>query len=123
MRMKRWKSAEVLAVLRLVLDAVVVLACENHVFHTRQFGNFHPLVRIIFRRIHEFRNRLDATIHFNPLSGKLIERIVDKFVGELASLLEKKKVSIVLTSAAKAWLAEKGYEPKYGARPIARLTT
>ncbi len=69
----------------------------------------------------EFRNRLDATIHFKSLAPELIERVVDKFINELAVLLEKKKVTIALKPAARAWLAQNGYDPKYGARPIARL--
>jgi ATP-dependent Clp protease ATP-binding subunit ClpA len=69
----------------------------------------------------EFRNRLDATIHFQQLSPALIERVVDKFIKELAVLLEKRKVSINVKPAARVWLAENGYDPKNGARPIARL--
>jgi ATP-dependent Clp protease ATP-binding subunit ClpA len=68
----------------------------------------------------EFRNRLDATIHFKALTVDLIERIVDKFFGEMEDKLRKKKVEVELTPAARRWLAAKGYDPKYGARPVAR---
>ncbi len=69
----------------------------------------------------EFRNRLDATIHFKPLSLPLIEKVVDKFINELESKLIKKKVNLKLSANARSWIAKKGYDPKYGARPILRL--
>jgi ATP-dependent Clp protease ATP-binding subunit ClpA len=69
----------------------------------------------------EFRNRLDAVMFFNSLLPAVIERVVDKFVGELAGQLKEKKVTIGLTPAARSWLAEKGYDPMFGARPMARL--
>ncbi len=69
----------------------------------------------------EFRNRLDAIVYFQPLTMPLIERIVDKFVGELSERLAHKNVRLETTPAARRWLAEHGYDPKYGARPIAKL--
>jgi ATP-dependent Clp protease ATP-binding subunit ClpA len=69
----------------------------------------------------EFRNRLDATITFNSLSPEVILCVVDKFVGELQAQLEEKKVSLSLTSRAREWLARRGYDPIFGARPMARL--
>ena len=69
----------------------------------------------------EFRNRLDATIHFKPLGIEVVEKVVDKMVAELQSQLADKKVSIELSEAARRWLAQKGYEPAYGARPLRRL--
>jgi len=69
----------------------------------------------------EFRNRLDATITFNPLDAKLMERIVDKMISELQIQLAERKVTITLTPAARSWLAEKGYAPEFGARPLRRL--
>jgi ATP-dependent Clp protease ATP-binding subunit ClpA len=69
----------------------------------------------------EFRNRLDAIIQFAPLDMPVIERVVDKLLVEIEAQLEKKGVSIVLDDAARRWLAEKGYDPKMGARPMARL--
>jgi ATP-dependent Clp protease ATP-binding subunit ClpA len=69
----------------------------------------------------EFRNRLDATIQFAPLDMPVIERVVDKLLVEIEAQLEKKGVSILLDDAARRWLASKGYDPKMGARPMARL--
>ena len=69
----------------------------------------------------EFRNRLDATITFASLSPEVIERVVDKFVLELDAQLNDKKVFIQLTPAARRYLAHKGYDPTFGARPMARL--
>ena len=69
----------------------------------------------------EFRNRLDAVISFNPLKMSIIEKIVDKMVGELEMQLSEKKVSINLSTRARSFLAKKGYDPNYGARPLRRL--
>jgi ATP-dependent Clp protease ATP-binding subunit ClpA len=69
----------------------------------------------------EFRNRIDATIQFAPLDMPVIERVVDKLILEVEAQLEKKGVSILLDDDARRWLAEKGYDPKMGARPMARL--
>ena len=69
----------------------------------------------------EFRNRLDAVIAFSGLTPKIIRSVVDKFVDELGAQLADKRVSIELDEAAKSWLAERGYDPLYGARPLARV--
>jgi ATP-dependent Clp protease ATP-binding subunit ClpA len=69
----------------------------------------------------EFRNRLDAVIYFKSLDSKVILNVVDKFLIELESQLEEKKVSMTVTDAARQLLAEKGYDPKMGARPMARV--
>ena len=69
----------------------------------------------------EFRNRIDAWIAFNPLAFADIERVVDKFINELRGQLEEKQVTIVLTAPARTWLAHKGFDPLYGARPMARV--
>lgn len=69
----------------------------------------------------EFRNRLDAIVQFQPLSPKVLGRVVDKFLFELESQLEDKKVKLVVEPQARAWIAEHGYDPKMGARPMARL--
>jgi ATP-dependent Clp protease ATP-binding subunit ClpA len=69
----------------------------------------------------EFRNRLDAMVVFNSLSPEIIERVVDKFIMELDLQLNEKKVFLQLTPKARKWLAERGYDPVFGARPMARL--
>src|SRR5437667_408603 len=69
----------------------------------------------------EFRNRLDAMIVFNSLSMEIIERVVDKFIIELDRQLNEKKVFLNLTAKARRWFAERGYDPTFGARPMARL--
>ena len=69
----------------------------------------------------EFRNRLDARLQFAPLSPEVMEKIVDKFIGELRSQLRAKDVKLKLTPAARSLLAEKGYDPAFGARPLARV--
>jgi len=69
----------------------------------------------------EFRNRLDAVVQFGPLSEETIRSVVDKFVFELEQQLEEKKVRLAVEADARAWLAEKGYDPKMGARPMARV--
>ncbi|MCX8031175.1 MAG: ATP-dependent Clp protease ATP-binding subunit ClpA [Thermodesulfovibrionales bacterium] len=69
----------------------------------------------------EFRNRLDAIITFNPLTPSIMQNVVEKFIRELDIQLKNKKVTLSLSSEAKTWLAEKGYDPLYGARPLARI--
>ena len=69
----------------------------------------------------EFRNRLDHTISFNALDTPIIEKIVDKMIRELQTQLAEKKVTIKLSRTARSWLAAKGYDPDYGARPLRRL--
>jgi ATP-dependent Clp protease ATP-binding subunit ClpA len=69
----------------------------------------------------EFRNRLDATVTFDSLPPEVVETIVEKFVLQLEAQLAERHVAITLEPEARAWLARKGYDPKYGARPLARL--
>ena len=69
----------------------------------------------------EFRNRLDAVVQFAPLTPVAVERVVDKFVTELDAQLAARRVTIQLTPAARRWLAERGYDADFGARPMARL--
>ena len=69
----------------------------------------------------EFRNRLDGWIAFEPLSSEIIGRVVDKFIDELQAQLAEKHVTITLTDAGRTWLAKRGFDPHYGARPMARL--
>jgi ATP-dependent Clp protease ATP-binding subunit ClpA len=69
----------------------------------------------------EFRNRLDAIVQFAPLPQEVIERVVDKFIAALQRQLDEHKVTITLSAAARSWLAEHGFDEKFGARPLARL--
>jgi ATP-dependent Clp protease ATP-binding subunit ClpA len=69
----------------------------------------------------EFRNRLDAVIKFGKLSPEVVVQIVKKFIEELNSQLKDKGIEIVAGANAVKWLAEKGYDKKMGARPLARL--
>jgi ATP-dependent Clp protease ATP-binding subunit ClpA len=69
----------------------------------------------------EFRNRLDATISFAPLSSEVILRVVDKFLMQLEDQLHEKKVEASFTQALKDYLCKHGFDPLMGARPMARL--
>jgi len=69
----------------------------------------------------EFRNRLDAIVSFGPLSPEVMETIVEKFILQLEAQLAERRVAITLEPEARAWLALKGYDPVYGARPLARV--
>ena len=69
----------------------------------------------------EFRNRLDAIIEFAPLSMETVMNVVDKFLVELQTQLDEKKVSMDVDESAREWLAEHGYDKIMGARPMARL--
>lgn len=69
----------------------------------------------------EFRNRLDSTVSFAPLSQDIIIRVVDKFLMQLEDQLHEKKVDATFSDALKAYLGKKGFDPVMGARPMARL--
>ena len=69
----------------------------------------------------EFRNRLDSIIQFSPLDTHSIVRVVDKLVVELEGKLGGSNVTLELDDAARDWIAERGYDPKMGARPMARI--
>ena len=69
----------------------------------------------------EFRNRLDATIAFAGLSEEIIEMVVDKFILQLEAQLADRNVTIALTAKARKWLAVRGYDEAFGARPLGRL--
>jgi len=69
----------------------------------------------------EFRNRLDEIINFNSLDLDIMEKVVDKFIAELNVQLGIKKVALTISPAVRTWLAEKGYDPQYGARPLTRV--
>ena len=82
-------------------------------------GDDHEAINRMFSP--EFRNRLDATISFSVLSTETIGRVVDKFLLQLKEQLADRSVTIELDASARAWLAEKGYDPLFGARPLARV--
>jgi ATP-dependent Clp protease ATP-binding subunit ClpA len=69
----------------------------------------------------EFRNRLDAVLRFQPLSPELMERIVDKLLGELETQLAPKRVTLQVSPEARALLAREGHDPALGARPLGRV--
>lgn len=68
----------------------------------------------------EFRNRLDATVMFAPLSKEHIGRVVDKFIIQLEAQLADRKIEFEVTKGANQWIADKGYDKRYGARPLGR---
>ena len=69
----------------------------------------------------EFRNRLSGIIEFAPLSPLVIEQVVEKFLAELQARLEANKVKLEVSAPAKKWLADHGYDTRFGARPLGRL--
>lgn len=69
----------------------------------------------------EFRNRLDKIIHFSPLNENNILSVVDKFLTELSEMLKEKSIELSVDESCRNWLAKKGYDPKMGARPMARV--
>jgi ATP-dependent Clp protease ATP-binding subunit ClpA len=69
----------------------------------------------------ESRNRLDAGVTFAGLPPEVMGRVVEKFVAEVAEQLRERRVAIELSDAARSWLAGKGYDPVFGARPMARV--
>lgn len=71
----------------------------------------------------EFLNRIDDIIMFSPLSLKAIGKIVDKFIAQLSKRLEEQEISLTISDSARQWLAQKGYDPAYGARPLQRFIT
>ncbi|GAB4484454.1 MAG: ATP-dependent Clp protease ATP-binding subunit ClpA [Thermodesulfovibrionales bacterium] len=69
----------------------------------------------------EFRNRIDATVTFNALTPAIMEKVVDKFIADVRSSLAQRKIEIEVSGAARSWLARRGFDPKFGARPLVRL--
>jgi ATP-dependent Clp protease ATP-binding subunit ClpA len=69
----------------------------------------------------EFLNRLDQVVHFSPLNNVICERVLDKFILELGEQLKNKEIELDITQKAKDWLIDKGFDPVYGARPLARV--
>ena len=88
-------------------------------FHEGRAGNPSKAIERLFSP--EFRNRLDETVHFNPLGPEVMGHIVDKFISEVETQLAERKVHFELTPAARSRLAETGYDKNFGARPLARV--
>lgn len=95
------------------------LANRSIGFVTKKKGKDQTAVNKLFAP--EFRNRLDAIVSFSSLNQEATERIVDKLIRELEGQLAEKRVSIKLSDQARKYLAKKGYDPDYGARPLRRL--
>ncbi len=92
-------------------------------FEAEQEGRDASIAKRVVERTFtpEFRNRLDGWVMFSNLSREVILKVVDKEVGLLAKTLEDKKIRIELSQPAREWLADHGYQPEFGARPMARL--
>ncbi|HQR02832.1 MAG: ATP-dependent Clp protease ATP-binding subunit ClpA [Proteobacteria bacterium] len=86
---------------------------------TKQAGDEMSEIKRLFTP--EFRNRLDGVISFKALDTEVILRVVDKFLMQLEGQLHEKKVEVIFTDPLRAWLAERGFDPLMGARPMARL--
>lgn len=98
------------------------LAASSIGFQAGADDSRHKSMKAIERALSpEFRNRLDAIVTFNALSPEVVCRVVDKFIGRLNAQLAERGIRLVLTDAARTRLAEQGYDPKFGARPLARL--
>jgi ATP-dependent Clp protease ATP-binding subunit ClpA len=69
----------------------------------------------------EFRNRLEAVIPFGHLTVSAMEQVVDKLLGEIQEQLSGRRIKLNVTPAARSWLAQNGYDPQFGARPLARI--
>jgi ATP-dependent Clp protease ATP-binding subunit ClpB len=69
----------------------------------------------------EFLNRIDETVLFKPLALEEIERIVDLLIADINRRLAERRVTVALDTKAKVWVAEKGYDPVFGARPLKRF--
>ena len=69
----------------------------------------------------EFRNRLDEIVGFDALAPEVMGRVVDKLIVEVRGQLAERRIDLELSEPARAWLAEKGYDPVFGARPLARV--
>jgi ATP-dependent Clp protease ATP-binding subunit ClpA len=84
-----------------------------------RFGDDEEAIERMFTP--EFRNRLDAVIGFSSLTHEVMSRVVDKFIMQLEAQLEDRNVTIELSEEAREWLAKKGYDPMFGARPLGRV--
>jgi ATP-dependent Clp protease ATP-binding subunit ClpA len=97
-------------------------ATSEHVQGVRQ-RTAHQRSKLAIERVFspEFRNRLDAIVSFGPLTPGVMETIVEKFILQLEAQLAERRVAITLEPEARVWLAEKGFDAVFGARPLARV--
>ena len=108
-------------VLVMTTNAGATQAARRTIGFTRQDHSTDAMEAIRRGFTPEFRNRLDAVVQFQALGFEHILRVVDKFLIELEVLLHEKQVSLSATPAARDWLAQHGFDPLMGARPMARL--
>jgi len=108
-------------VLVLTTNAGAALAARRTVGFVAQDHSTDAMESIRKAFTPEFRNRLDAIIQFQSLELDTILRVVDKFVIELETQLADKQVALVVDDLARQWLAERGFDPQMGARPMARV--
>ena len=108
-------------VLVMTTNAGVRETVKKSIGFRQQDHSFDALAEINKIFTPEFRNRLDGIIWFNHLDEEIILQVVDKFICELQAQLDRKGVSIELDTAARAWLAENGYDKAMGARPMERI--
>ncbi|GIX36154.1 MAG: ATP-dependent Clp protease ATP-binding subunit ClpA [Lysobacteraceae bacterium] len=108
-------------VLVMTTNAGAVQASRRSIGFTRQDHSTDAMEVIRRTFTPEFRNRLDAIIQFKPLDLDHILRVVDKFIIELETQLQEKQVVLTVEPEARRWLAEHGFDPQMGARPMARV--
>ena len=108
-------------VLVMTTNAGAAQAARRSIGFTRQDHSTDAMEVIRRSFTPEFRNRLDAVVQFQPLGFEHILRVVDKFLIELEALLHEKNVALSATPTARDWLAEHGFDPLMGARPMARV--
>jgi len=108
-------------VLVMTTNAGAALASRRSIgfVHQNHATDAMEVIRRVFTP--EFRNRLDAIIQFAPLDFEHILRVVDKFIIELEAQLTERHVVLTVTPEARRWLAEHGFDPQMGARPMARV--
>lgn len=109
------------AIIIMTTNAGAADAAKNMIGFNRDKNDGADMVAIDKFFAPEFRNRLDAIVRFNKLTEENMLLVVDKFIGQLNDLAADKGVKIRINKAAKAWLAEKGYDPALGARPLERV--
>jgi ATP-dependent Clp protease ATP-binding subunit ClpA len=108
-------------ILIMTTNAGATEAARASIGFTRQDHSSDSLQVIERQFSPEFRNRLDAIIPFKPLAIDIVAQVVDKFMFELETQLAEKRVSIVLEPEARLWIAERGFDPQMGARPMSRV--